>query len=152
MLAFAVFLVSVVGSADQALLHGRVYRGGADGVLYATRITSGRVEWRRDLRAPITTPVIAVGPALFVGTADGAMYRVEPSAGVVESSYRIGGSLIPRRLVVAGESLLVHLFEGRETCRAVASLNLYLSERRADLPCPIDDANARRSQTPTAAR
>jgi MYXO-CTERM domain-containing protein len=50
-----------------------VWAGGADGVLYAISLDSGRKLWSVDLGAPVTSGPIPAGDVLLVGTYDGTL-------------------------------------------------------------------------------
>src|SRR5687768_5571317 len=117
-------------SRVDATLHGRSFIVGADGILCALNSETGRIEWQSNFRAPISTGIVIAAHTLYVGTVDGAIYRVEPSAGVVQSSYRVDALLTPRGLTATEDALVVRLMDAEGHCRRLVSLNFYLSERR----------------------
>ena len=122
-------------ACDQAVVHGRVISVTDDGMLQASDGASGRIAWRTDLRAAITTPVVIAASSIYVATADGAVYRVESSAGAVQTSHRIHASLIPRGLTASDRALAVELVDAFGKCARVVTLDLALSERQADRAC-----------------
>ena len=66
-----------------AAASGRVYFGGLNGTLYALDARSGRVIWKKDLGARISTSLLLLGDSLFLGTSAGRLYRLEAKSGVV---------------------------------------------------------------------
>jgi outer membrane protein assembly factor BamB len=110
---------------------GRVFTGARDGSIYALNADTGRVEWRTELGAPISTDVAATATGLYLGTGDGTMHQVDATRGSVLASLRIDAKLKPRSVpVLAGDSLLVLLTDAGEDYRALVSLDRTLSRIR----------------------
>jgi len=92
--------------ATPAVMGKRVLFGGLDGVVYAIESTSGKLSWKHDLGSPIWTPVLVWNGALFVGTRDGRVRRLDPDTGAAQAQLDAGG--VPfGPFVPAGESLLL---------------------------------------------
>jgi outer membrane protein assembly factor BamB len=125
------FPVAVWGWLGPAVWEGRVFTGARDGSIYALNADTGRVEWRTELGAPISTDVAATATGLYLGTGDGTMHQVDATRGSVLASLRIDAKLKPRSVpVLAGDSLLVLLTDAGEDYRALVSLDRTLSRIR----------------------
>jgi outer membrane protein assembly factor BamB len=113
--------------------HVFVGSGARDGTLYSLDPDTGRVEWQTSLGAAITTSVAVSGTDLYVGTADGTMYRVAGRTGVIQSSLKLGAdaSLRPRGVPMAtGGAVLVLLADREENFKALVSLDAELGRTR----------------------
>lgn len=59
--------------SSPAIHEGRLYAGAANGYFYAADLSSGKIFWKRNVRAPIeASPTVAEGMACF-GASDGVM-------------------------------------------------------------------------------
>lgn len=95
-------------TSTAAVSNDRVYFGGLDGVVYALDAVSGKLIWKRDLGARVSTSVAARGQELYVGTAKRHVYRIDAQAGTVLSDLPTASE--PRgHIVIAGNSLLAFL-------------------------------------------
>lgn len=88
--------------------NGRVYFGGLDGFAYALNAQSGKLNWKRDLGAKVTTSAAIHGTDLYLGTAKRHLYRLNADSGDVlgdtETQATPNG-----RLVLLENSLLAFL-------------------------------------------
>jgi outer membrane protein assembly factor BamB len=111
-------------TSSPAVAGDRVYFGGLDGIAYAVDARSGKLIWKSDLGARISTSIASQGGDIYVGTANRHLYRLDADSGKVLADFAVEGE--PRwRLIVARDSLLVFL--GPKT---LASLDLSLKEIR----------------------
>jgi outer membrane protein assembly factor BamB len=94
------------GLMTPALQGNRILFGGHDGVVYAIASRSGKLLWKRDVGSPIWSPVLNRDGALFVGTRDLRVRRLDPVTGATQAQLDVGG-LPFGPLVPAGESLLL---------------------------------------------
>jgi outer membrane protein assembly factor BamB len=115
----------------------RAYFGGLDGIVYALGAWSGKLIWKSDLGARITTSVAFQGQGIYVGTTKRRLYRLDADSGKVLADFAAEAE--PRwRLIVACDSLLVFL--GSQT---LASLDLSLNKMRWSAKASIDWTSAR---------
>jgi len=104
-----------VAYRSPAVAGGRVFFPGSDGTVHALDAGSGRLLWKRDLRDRITTGILALGDALFLGASGVQVYRLRQDTGVVEARLNLKGpTLGPPTLV--GDSLIVLVGERSLTC------------------------------------
>ncbi len=102
----------------------RVYFGGLDGFAYALDAQSGKLIWKRDLGAKVTTSAAIRGSDLYLGTVKRHLYRLNTGSGEVlgdiETVAVPGGRLVP-----VDSSLLAFLGDD-----VFASFNLDLKKLR----------------------
>ena len=109
-------------TSSPAVSGDRIYFGGLDGIVYALDSQSGKLVWKKDLGARVSTSIALQGRNLYVGTAKRHVYRLDPGSGDVLAD--IVTESEPRwTLVVTGESILVFLGE-----EVLASLDLSLKK------------------------
>ena len=110
--------------SSPAAANDRVYFGGLDGFAYALHAQSGKLIWKRDLGAKVTTSAAIRGTDLYLGTAKRRLYRLDADSGDVlgdtETEAAPNG-----RLVLLDDSLLG--FVGDEL---LASFDLSLKKLR----------------------
>jgi outer membrane protein assembly factor BamB len=93
-------------TSSPALLGDRVYFGGMDGIVYALDARSGKLTWKSEVGARVSTSVAVKGGDLYVGTANRHLYRLDAESGKVLADLALEGE--PRwRLIAARDSLLV---------------------------------------------
>jgi len=97
-----------VTCASPAVSDGRAYFGGADGFAYAVEAQSGRLIWKKDLGAQVTTSAAVDHHNLYLGTSKRHLYRLDTESGTVLSDLPTE-SAPNRRLIVAKDSLLAFL-------------------------------------------
>jgi len=97
-----------VTCASPALGEGRVYFGGRDGFAYAVEAESGRLIWKKDLGADVTTSAAVDHHNLYLGTSKRHLYRLDTDSGAVLSDLPTE-SAPNRRLIIANDSLLAFL-------------------------------------------
>jgi outer membrane protein assembly factor BamB len=97
--------------ATPAVNAGRVYFGGADGVVYALSANSGALLWKSEIGSRIVTPLVLISDALYFGTRDGRLLRADPLSGRPVSEMRLGHMAFGPP-TAAGRSLLVYSAEG----------------------------------------
>ncbi len=109
-------------TTSPALSGERIYFAGLDGIVYALDSQTGKLVWKKDLRARVTTSIALQGQNLYVGTAKRHVYRLDSGSGEVLGDMVTESE--PRwTMVVAGESILVFLGED-----VLASLDLLLKK------------------------
>src|SRR5215472_13111454 len=97
-------------TSTPALSEDRIYFGGLDGIVYALDSQSGKLIWKKDLGARVTTSIALHGHDLYVGTAKRQVYRLDSSSGTVIGE--IATESEPRWTIVpTGESLVIFLGE-----------------------------------------
>ena len=85
-----------------------VYFGGLDGIAYALDAQSGKLIWKTDLGARVSTSVASRSRDIYVGTTNRHLYRLDAESGKVLADLAV--EVEPRwRLIVASDSLLVFL-------------------------------------------
>ena len=95
-------------TSSPAMLGDRVYFGGLDGFIYAVEANSGKLAWKSNLGARISTSIAAQGHDIYLGTADRHLYRLDADSGRVLGELSVESE--PRwRIVSGGDSLLVFL-------------------------------------------
>ena len=85
-----------------------VFFGGMDGTVYALAAKSGEAIWKRDLGARVSTSVAVQGNALYVGTANGYIFRMNTKTGEITSQMKLETTPVGWP-TLAGDSLLVYL-------------------------------------------
>lgn len=94
--------------SSPAVAKDRVYFGGLDGFAYALNAQSGKLVWKRDLGAKVTTSAAIHGTDLYLGTAKRHLYRLNADSGEVlgdtETKVAPNG-----RLLLVDDSLLAFL-------------------------------------------
>ena len=86
----------------------KVYFGGVDGFAYAVNAQTGKLIWKRDLGARVTTSAVVRGSDLYLGTAKHGLYRLDANSG--EARGEIETQTAPSgHLVLSGDSLLAFL-------------------------------------------
>ncbi|UCC49735.1 MAG: PQQ-binding-like beta-propeller repeat protein [Gemmatimonadota bacterium] len=99
------------------VVDSHVYFSGRDGVLYALDAEAGEVIWKHDLGAPLTTSPVGRGNALYVGTQDGHLVRLNAADGETEKQFNTADQIaVGYSLTVTDEGLLVPL-GGRASSR-----------------------------------
>jgi outer membrane protein assembly factor BamB len=110
--------------SSPAVSGDHVYFGGLDGNVCALDAQSGKLLWKRELGARVTTSVAVRGHDLFLGTAKRRLYRLDAGSGNVLGEIATEADPLSR-IIIAGDSLLV--FFGNEV---LASLDLSLKKVR----------------------
>ena len=106
------------------MLGDRVYFGGLDGFIYAVEANSGKLAWKSNLGARISTSIAAQEHDIYLGTADRHLYRLDADSGRVLGELSVESE--PRwRIVSGGDSLLVFLGP-----QILASVDLSLKQVR----------------------
>lgn len=104
--------------ASAALYHDRLFIGSASGMFYALRAKTGTQEWRIDVGAVSSRPVVAAG-RIYVGTVDGAVVALDTDTGAVVWRYVTRGpilrspTLVGDTLYVANEAEQVYALDAR---------------------------------------
>ena len=124
-------------NSSPVLVGGRVYFGGLDGVVYSLDARNGKVVWKTDLGARVSTSIASRERDIYVGTANHHVYRVDADSGKVLADLAVEAE--PRwRLLIAHDSLLVFLGP-----QILASLDLSLKEVRWSAKASQDWTSAR---------
>ena len=108
--------------SSPAASEDRLFFGGLDGFAYALDAQNGKLVWKRDLGAKVTTSAAVNGNNVYLGTAQRHLYRLSADSGEIlrDASTEATPS---GRLVPAGDSLFVFLGD-----EVVASFNLDLKK------------------------
>jgi outer membrane protein assembly factor BamB len=77
--------------AAPAVTRGQVFFGGRNGVVHAVDASSGRLVWKRDIGAPVVTPVMLGHGALYFGTFDQRIHRISLTADGAHTDRALGG-------------------------------------------------------------
>src|SRR5262249_9711495 len=84
------------------------FSGGMDGVAYALDAQTGKLLWKQELGAKVTTSAAVCGTDLYLGTAKRHLYRLNTDTGKIESD--LATKATPNRhLVIDDDSLLAFL-------------------------------------------
>jgi outer membrane protein assembly factor BamB len=110
--------------SSPAAADDRVYFGGVDGFAYALNAQSGKLIWKRDLGAKVSTSAAIQGHDLYLGTAKRHLYRLNADSGEVLSDTETEAAP-SGRLVLVDNSL--YAFIGDEV---FASFDLDLKKVR----------------------
>ncbi len=113
--------------ANAPALQGHsIFFDGHDGTVYALNSASGRLEWKTDLHAAVTTSPVVIGDSLYAGTS-GRIYRLRTTDGAKLGSITIQGSPW-RNVSITGHHLYAIVDLGKGKPEQLLSLNL-ASER-----------------------
>jgi outer membrane protein assembly factor BamB len=96
---------------------GTLYFTGGDGFVYSVNSDNGRVNWRYEVRNPITSRATIANGRLFITTADDTVYALDAGTGKWLWHYRRRSALTATILgastpVVSGNDILVGLSDG----------------------------------------
>lgn len=108
----------------------RVFFGGSNGTVHAINLGTGRELWKQDVRGRISTGILALGDALYLGVGEGDVYRLRQDTGAVEARLSLGAST-EGPPTPAGDSLILLAGDRSLTCvdRSLAAVRW-----RRDLP------------------
>jgi eukaryotic-like serine/threonine-protein kinase len=96
--------------AAPALVGGQVFFGSRNGAVHAVDARSGRLVWKRDVGAPVVTPLIPGLGAVYFGTFDQRIHRIALSADAAHTDLALGGVPYgPPTLL--GDSLVVLVYD-----------------------------------------
>jgi outer membrane protein assembly factor BamB len=87
---------------------GHVYFGGLDGFAYALNSQTGKLIWKRDLGAKLTTSAAIRGHDLYLGTVKRHLYRLNIDSGEVLSDF-VTDAAPNGRLIASDDSLFTFL-------------------------------------------
>ena len=104
-----------VFNSTPAAAHEEVFFGGLDGVIYALEAISGKLTWKRDLGARISTSVLLLGDNLYLGATNQHLYRLEKKTGAILADLALEGQPLGR-LAAAGDSLFAFLSNNALAC------------------------------------
>jgi outer membrane protein assembly factor BamB len=94
--------------SSPAAAEGHVYFGGLDGFAYALNAQTGKLIWKRDLGAKVTSSAAIRGQDLYLGTVKRHLYRLNIVSGEILSDFATDA--VPNgRLIVADDSLFAFL-------------------------------------------
>lgn len=77
-------------SSSPAIAGDRVFFGNRSGMVKALSADSGHVIWSRNVRSLVSTALLTSGDDLFLGTADGDVFRLHQNTGEVLDSLALG--------------------------------------------------------------
>jgi len=69
--------------SSPAVSEGRVFFGGLDGFAYALDADNGKLVWKRDLGAKVTTSATVKGNSVYLGTDKRRVYRLSADSGEI---------------------------------------------------------------------
>ena len=98
-------------SQSPAAAADRVFFGGINGTVYNLDARSGKVIWKRDLGARVSTNLAITGNDLLVGTADGSIRRLDSKTGEITAEMKLGTTPVGWP-TVTGDSILLFLNQG----------------------------------------
>lgn len=104
----------------------RLFIAGLDGVIYSLDASSGRVSWKRKLPAAPSTSLALKDKAIYVGTDDQRIYRLDAETGAVISELAIEAKPVGR-LVFANDSVLMFLHNASERAGYIISVDSKLT-------------------------
>jgi outer membrane protein assembly factor BamB len=123
--------------SSPAAAAGRVYFGGLDGFAYALDAQSGKLIWKRDLGAKVTTSAAIRGHDLYLGTVKRHLYRLNTDSGEVQSDFATNAA--PNgRLIATDDSLFAFLGD-----EIFASFDLSLKKLRWSVEASKEWTSAR---------
>jgi outer membrane protein assembly factor BamB len=100
--------------AAPVVIGERLLFGGQDGVIRGLDAGSGRSIWKRDVGAPVTTPLVAVAVAVYFGTVNHRIHRLALAADEAHAELDLGGTPFgPPTLL--GDSLVVLVYDNPDT-------------------------------------
>ncbi len=118
-------------SESPARLDDDVLFSAPDGAVYRVRGADGTIIWRTEVDCDVSTSVAAERGGIYVGCADGDLFRLDPADGTERGRLALGRSL-EGRLLLASDRLVVP--GGREWIGAVAADLSGVLWERSDLP------------------
>jgi outer membrane protein assembly factor BamB len=95
-----------------AVAPDRVLFGSRDGFVHALEPGTGRVLWKQDVGARVSTSLTVIQNDLYLGTSTGDLYRLDVDAGTVKASLRTPGVPYGTPTLVQ-DSLLVVAYKGK---------------------------------------
>ena len=104
----------------------RLFIAGLDGVVYSLDALSGRVTWKRKLPTVASTGLALKDKAIFVGTNDQRIYRLNSETGVVISELVLEAKPVGR-LAIGNDSLFVFLENSSERVGYIVSVDSKLA-------------------------
>jgi outer membrane protein assembly factor BamB len=100
--------------AAPVVIGERLLFGGQDGVVRALDARSGQLISKREVGAPVTTPLVAVAGAVYFGTVNHRIHRLALNAGEAHAELDLGGTPFgPPTLL--GDSLVVLVYDNPDT-------------------------------------
>jgi outer membrane protein assembly factor BamB len=104
----------------------RLFIAGLDGVIYSLDASSGRVSWKRKLAAAPSTALALREKAIYVGTNDQRIYRLNAETGTVISELATEAKPVGR-LAFADDSLFMFLENASERVGYIISVDSKLA-------------------------
>jgi outer membrane protein assembly factor BamB len=100
--------------AAPAVIERRVLFGGQNGVVHALDARSGQLIWKRDVSAPVTTPLVAAVGAVYFGTFNHRIHRLALDPDAAHAELDLGGVPFgPPTLL--GDSLVLLVYDNPDT-------------------------------------
>ena len=107
----------------------RLFIAGLDGVVYSLDALSGRVTWKRKLPAAASTGLALKDKAIYIGTIDQRIYRVNADTGAVISELAVEAKPVGR-LAFDNDSLYMFLENASERVGYIISVDSTLAKIR----------------------
>ena len=99
-----------------------LYLAGLDGFIYSLDAASGRVVWKRQLSAPSSTALALKHKALFVGTGDNHLYRLNAETGTTVGELALEATPVGR-LTLTSDALILFLENRSQRSGHIVSVN-----------------------------
>jgi outer membrane protein assembly factor BamB len=114
-----------------AVSDDRVFFGGITGILYALDAGSGKEIWKRDFGSRVSTHLTISDDDLYLGTANGHLYRVTQKTGEVKADFTLGVTPVGVP-VISQDALFIYLnpHGGDGGAETLACLDLSLTKVR----------------------
>lgn len=106
-----------------------LYLTGLDGFIYSLDTATGRVVWKRKLSASPSTALALKGNALYVGTTDNHLYRLNPDSGATVTDLAVEAMPVGR-LTLTDDSLLLFLENRSERSGYIVAVDPQLKGER----------------------
>ena len=101
-------------AAAPAVIEGRVLFGGQNGVVHALDARSGTLIWKRDVGARVMTPLVPAASAVYFGTLNQRIHRLDLGPDSVDAQLELGGVPFgPPTLI--GDSVLLLVYDNPDT-------------------------------------
>ena len=119
-----------------------LYLTGLDGFVYSLDTATGRVIWKRELSAPPSTALALKDNALFVGTTDNHLYRLNPVSGATLADLVVDAMPVGR-LTLTDDSLLLFLENRSDHSGYIVAVDPRLKSERWKQKSTLDWASER---------
>lgn len=81
-------------SSSAAIVHGVVYVGGEDALLYALELATGKLKWKYNARGAIQSSPTVIDKTVFFGDQHGVLHACDAATGDLLWMFETGGEII----------------------------------------------------------